>query len=217
VDYYKYTLPDYSGKNVTVRVQTAGISLLTPKLTVYDAAGSVVATAISTDPLDNDVAVTLSHTGPGATYYLKVEGGRPDVFGVGGYRLKIDSGKISQVLIGTLDTGYNRTSLSIPESDGHTNDTLSSATNLNQTEYQSNPQFANAVTGRVEDATDVDFYSVVAPTFATTDPRAMLVGVGCVRNSRLDTAITVFDAAGNRVAADVLLNDGDCTFCKCST
>src|SRR5439155_6592224 len=105
---------------------------------------------------------------------------------------------------------YNRTSQSIPESDRHTNDTLTAATNLNQTRYQSNPQFANAVTGRVEDATDVDFYSVVVPTFASTQPRAMLVGTGCVRNSKLDPAISVFDAAGNRVAADVLLNDNDC-------
>jgi hypothetical protein len=209
VDFYKYTLPAYSDKAVTVRVQTAGISLLTPKLTVYDAAGVVVATAVSTDPLDDSVSVTLNHTEPGTTYYLKVEGGRPDVFGVGGYRLKIDSGKIPQVLIGTLDTGYDRTSLSIPESDGHSNDTLATATNLNQTRYQSDPQFANAVTGRVEDATDVDFYSVVVPVFSTLMPWAMLVGTGCVRNSKFDPTISVFDAAGNRVAADVLLNDND--------
>jgi hypothetical protein len=210
VDFYKYTLPAHSDKDVTVTVQTSGISLLTPKLTIYDAAGNIVATVSSTDPLDNSVSVKLKSTGPGTTYYLKVEGGRPDVFGVGGYRLKIDSGKISQVLIGTLDTTYSRTSLSIPESDGHTNDTLASATNLNQTKYQSIPQFANAVTGRIEDASDVDFYSVVVPTFATTLPRAMQVGVGTVRNSKLDPAIAVFDAAGNRVAADVLLNDDDC-------
>jgi hypothetical protein len=40
--------------------------------------------------------------------------------------------------------------------------------------------------------------------------RAMLVGTGCVRNSKFDPSISVFDAAGNRVAADVLLNDSDC-------
>ncbi|HTK76219.1 MAG TPA: matrixin family metalloprotease [Gemmataceae bacterium] len=210
VDFYKYTLPAYSDNDVTIRVQTAGISLLTPKLTVYDAAGKLVASAESHDPLDDGVSVTLKHTGPGATYYFKVEGGRPDVFGVGGYRLKIDSGKVSRVLIGTLDAGYGRTSLSIPESDGHANDTLATATNLNQTKYQSDPQFANAVTGRLEDARDVDFYTVVAPTFPTTQSRAMLVGTGCVRNSRLDPTIAVFDAAGNRVAGDVLINDDDC-------
>jgi len=210
-DFYKYTLPAFSDKTVTVRVQTAGISLLTPKLTVYDANGNLIATASTTDPLAGGVAVTLKHTGPGTNYSFKVEGGRPGVFGVGGYRLKIDSGMISQVLIGTLDTGYSRTSLSIPESDDHTNDTLSSATNLNQTKYQSNPQFVNAITGKVEDAGDVDFYSVVVPAFSILEPpRAMLVGAGCVRKSKFDPSIAVFDAAGNRVAAEVLINDSDC-------
>jgi hypothetical protein len=209
-DFYKYTLPAHSDKVVTVRVQTAGISLLTPKLTVYDAAGNLVGTASTTDPLAGGVAVTIKHTAPGATYYFKVEGGRPGVFGVGGYRLKIDSGKTSRVLIGTLDAGYDRTSLSIPESDHHTNDTLSSATNLNQTKYQSNPQFANAVTGTIEDAGDVDLYSVVVPVFSSNQPRAMLVGAACVRKSNLDPAVAVFDAAGNRVAAEVLINDNDC-------
>src|SRR5436309_2802160 len=72
VDFYKYTLPAHSDKDVTVRVQTKGVSLLTPKLTVYDAAGNVVGTGTSTDPLDDGVSVTLRHTGPGVTYYLKV-------------------------------------------------------------------------------------------------------------------------------------------------
>src|SRR5205807_136177 len=96
VDFYKYTLPSHSDKDLTVTVQTAGISLLTPRLTVYDAAGNVVGTATSADPLDGGVCVHLKHTAPGETYYFKVEGSRSDVFGVGGYRLKIDSGRISQ-------------------------------------------------------------------------------------------------------------------------
>src|SRR5262245_10265514 len=47
VDYYRYTLPFYAGSNVTVRVQTSGISLLTPKLTVYNSAGVEIGSAIS--------------------------------------------------------------------------------------------------------------------------------------------------------------------------
>src|SRR5439155_9158729 len=163
VDFYKYTLPSYSDKNVTVSVQTSGISLLAARLTVLDSAGNVIGTATSSDPLDGGVSVRLKNAVPGGTYYFKVEGGRSDVFGVGGYRLKIDSGRISQILITSLDQGYSRTSLSIPEKDGHANDTLGTATNLNQTLYQSDPAYANAITGEIEDATDVDFYRVVTP------------------------------------------------------
>ena len=37
VDAYKYTLPSYANRNVTFTVQTAGVSLLTPSLTIYNA------------------------------------------------------------------------------------------------------------------------------------------------------------------------------------
>src|SRR5439155_12617913 len=47
VDVYEYKMPGYAGSSVTVRVQTAGVSLLTPKLTVYDANGNLVASAIT--------------------------------------------------------------------------------------------------------------------------------------------------------------------------
>src|SRR5262249_8438046 len=98
VDYYRYTLPVYAGSNVTVRVQTAGVSLLTPKLTVYNSAGVEIGSAVSTDPAAGGVSVQLSNTSQGTTYYFKVEGGRGDVFGIGGYRLKVDSGIVSQIL-----------------------------------------------------------------------------------------------------------------------
>jgi Matrixin len=208
VDYYKYTLPFYAGSNVTVRVQTAGISLLTPKLTVYNSAGVEVSSAVSSDPAAGGVSVQLSNTGPGTTYYFKVEGGRGDVFGIGGYRLKIDSGIVSQILMAALDVGYNLGSLSIPQYDRHSDDTLASATSLNQALYQVSPQFAYAITAGIEDATDQDTYKVTGPTFADGQARTMVLSVAAVRGSTLRPAITVFDASGNQVAADVLVNNG---------
>jgi predicted Zn-dependent protease len=208
VDYYKYTLPFYAGSNVTVRVQTSGVSLMTPKLTVYNSAGVQVGSAVTTDPAAGGVSVQLSNTGPGTTYYLKVEGGRGDVFGVGAYRLKIDSGIVSQILIAALDVGYNLGSLTIPQYDRHSDDTLASATNLNQALYQFSPQFAYSITAGIEDTTDQDTYRVTAPTFADGLPRAMVVSVAAVRGSTLDPRITVYDASGNQVAADILVNQG---------
>jgi hypothetical protein len=207
-DYYKYTLPFYAGSNVTVRVQTAGISLMTPKLTVYSSSGAVIGSAVSTDPAAGGVSFQLSSANPGTTYYFKVEGGRGDVFGVGAYRLKVDSGVISQILIAALDLTYNLGSLSPTQYDRHSDDTLASATNLNQTLYQLSPQFAYAITAGIEDSTDVDTYRVTAPTFADGQARTMVLSAAAVRGSTLNPAITVYDANGNQVEADILVNEG---------
>src|SRR5262249_21641074 len=145
-DYYKYTVPFYAGSNVTVRVQTAGISLMTPTLLVLNSAGVAIGSAVTADPAAGGASFQLSNAAPGTTYYFKVEGGRGDVFGIGGYRLKIDSGIVSQILIAALDVGYNLGSLSVPQYDRHSDDTVASATSLNQAMYQVSPQFAYAIT-----------------------------------------------------------------------
>src|SRR5262249_33718162 len=74
VDIFKYKIPDYANKAVTFQVQTAGVSLLTPKVTIMTATGQVVGTNSSTDPLNNTVTVTLNNVKRGTTYYVKVEG-----------------------------------------------------------------------------------------------------------------------------------------------
>jgi len=207
VDVYEYKIPGYAGSTVTVRVQTAGVSLLTPKLTVYDANGQLVASAVTTDPLSGGVSVQLSNVSNNAKYYFKVEGSQSGVFGIGAYRLKVESGQISQVLIAALDKVFSRSSLSIPEDDHGNNDTLATAKNLSQANYQADPRFANAITGSVEDATDVDFYRVTTPTFPDGQTRTLVVSVASVGGSNLDPAIQVYNSAGQLVAADVVVND----------
>lgn len=87
VDYYKFTTtPLLSAAGIAVRLKASGISLLTPSVTVYDAAGRVVGSAASTDPLNNDVTVRFSSL-LGGTFFIKVDGARNDAFGVGGYKL----------------------------------------------------------------------------------------------------------------------------------
>jgi hypothetical protein len=207
VDVYEYKMPGYAGSSVTVRVQTAGVSLLTPKLTVYDANGNLVASAITTDPLAGGVSVQLSNVSSNSKFYFKVEGGQSGVFGIGAYRLKVDSGQISQVLIAALDKVFSRSSLSIPDVDNGNNDTLATAKNLNQAGYQVDPRFTNAITGSIEDATDVDFYRVTAPTFADGQTQTLVISVASVGGSNLDPALQVYNAAGQLVAADIVVND----------
>src|SRR5205085_12023111 len=92
VDDYKFTTPKGNTglDGLTVRVKTAGLSLLAAKLTVYDAAGNVIGTAASTDPLSGDLAVTVPGVAPNAVYYAKVQAATGDVFAVGSYNLVLD-------------------------------------------------------------------------------------------------------------------------------
>jgi hypothetical protein len=206
-DVYEYRMPGYAGSTVTVRVQTAGVSLLTPKLTVYDANGNLVASAVTTDALSGGVSVQLANVANGAKYYFKVEGSQSGVFGIGGYRLKVESGQISQVLIAALDKVFSRSSLNIPVLDHGNNDTLATARNLSTPLYQSNTLYSNAITASIENSTDVDFYRVTTPTFTDGQTRTLVVSVASVSGSTLDPAIRVYNSAGQLIAADVTVND----------
>jgi hypothetical protein len=111
------------------------------------------------------------------------------------------------VLIAALDKVFSRSSLSIPDVDNGNNDTLATAKNLNQAGYQADPRFTNAITGAIENATDVDFYRVTAPTFTDGQAQTLVISVASVGGSTLDPALRVYNAAGQLVAADIVVND----------
>ena len=84
VDYYRFTTPSASSvTGLTVNLQTAGISLLTARVTVLDANGNEVASAVATDPLSNNLSISLPNYQASTTYYVKVEGAGSDVFSAG--------------------------------------------------------------------------------------------------------------------------------------
>ncbi len=75
---------------VDIQLQAAGLSLLTPSLSVYDATGNLIAASSTTDPLDNNLSVHLAKVPAGATYFLQVSGADSNVFGIGSYRLTVN-------------------------------------------------------------------------------------------------------------------------------
>src|SRR5581483_5794390 len=87
-----YTINAVPGQTtVTVRLQADGLSLVLPKVTVYDAAGRVVAAGLTRDPFNNDVTLKFNTPLLGGRYVVQVEGATDDVFGIGGYRLTVDT------------------------------------------------------------------------------------------------------------------------------
>jgi len=91
VDFYSFQAPNtLSGGGANISVQTAGISLLTPTLTVLDASGNVLATSSASGPLDGGTSVHLASVIPGARYFVKVSGATGDVLGAGAYNLVVN-------------------------------------------------------------------------------------------------------------------------------
>jgi len=84
-DVYRVTAP--APGPFVVALRTSGVSLLTARVTVYDASGRPLATAAAPDPLHGDLTLTVPGASAGSQYFVRVEAARPDVFGVGSFRL----------------------------------------------------------------------------------------------------------------------------------
>jgi hypothetical protein len=186
VDYYRF-VTSATADALTVRLQTSGISLLTAKVTVLDAAGNVVGAALSTDPLNGDLQVKIDHPNLNSAYTVRVEAARTDVFGIGRYTLSV-------VYADTSTTNFD-------PNDHGTNDTPGTATVLFADSNYGSVGGTGAVTsGRLESRTDVDYYRVTAPTDGGP---VMVVEVSGTTAQRLPSAVGVYDANMNLLPARV--------------
>jgi hypothetical protein len=208
VDVYKYTVPNYANRTINITVQTAGLSLLTPKLTITNSNGQVIGTASSTDPLNNTITVTLTNVVRGSVLYLSVTGARSDVFGIGSYRLKVDSGAVSQAQIKLIDAALNNGVGTYVTVNSRTNGTLATATDLNQPVFQLNPTFDYSALSNMLSVTDLSFFKLKGPAaLPTTGPQTIIATVTRTGKSTVDPALTVYDASGNQMNAQILAND----------
>jgi hypothetical protein len=89
VDFYTFTAPS-SASTAAVKVQSSGLSLLAPKLTVYAADQStVLGTANGLNQYGTTLTVNLSGLTAGQRYYVKVQGADTTAFGTGRYALTL--------------------------------------------------------------------------------------------------------------------------------
>jgi hypothetical protein len=188
-DLYRFTVP-FLSTGTTIHVNTAGLSLLTAKVEILNSAGTVVATATATDPLNNDVTLNANSLAWGGNYYVRVSSGRDDVFGVGSYRLDIVRHTLTGDFLGAAG--------------GVVNHTLASAAALHQTTTPTGSGYSYTTQDSFSSSSDVNYYKITVPTGAT-NLAAVAWGL---TDSPLSPHIDVLDAAGNAVAAQVLTNDG---------
>jgi hypothetical protein len=177
----------------TVYLRTAGISLFTGQVTVYDAQGNQVATATSAGPLSGDLKLSLNNVQPSSTYYVRVAPGTNDVFGIGSYELKVglnfdpQSTNTTPALTQVLTSGANTSSATAAA--------LTSAPGFVANSYYS-------AFDTLSGSTDQDYFLVQAPAGAST----LTAIVQPTHTNQLFAHALVYDSGGNLLASNVVVN-----------
>jgi hypothetical protein len=201
VDVYRFN-GALLASGATISLHARGISLVTARVEVLNSRGQVLTSTTVTDPTNNDVTLSLNSVQFGATYYVRVSSGRSDVFGVGAYQLDIKQQTFLGGVLGAVGGLLDDTGL---------NDTLLSATRLltgantvdASTEYNTDGNFGSA--------SDVDDYRIIVPPTSDGSAVNLLTTVWGKNGSTLSPWVTVYDAFGHRMAAEVLTADGKTT------
>jgi hypothetical protein len=93
LDFYKFTAPSGSSSTMTLTVQSRGLSLLAPRVTVYAAdQRTILGNASGLGQYGTTLTVTVNGVTAGQTYYVKVHGADTSVFGTGKYALTLNLG-----------------------------------------------------------------------------------------------------------------------------
>jgi hypothetical protein len=192
-DLFRVQVPAGSAA-LDVQLNASGSSLLVPRLTVFDGLGQVVASAVATDPLLNDLSLHLGSVKAGDTYYVKVESGTDDVFGVGAYQLTIDPH-----LFAAWEPGPGTPHYTPPP-----DDPLAGAELLATTPGYVEHTYYEAVNS-ITDAAPARTYRVESPDLGSGLSNVMTVVVNALGGDDPLQA-NVYDAQGNRVDAAVIAN-----------
>jgi hypothetical protein len=198
VDSYKFTaLPTFNA--VTIRLQAKGLSLFVPSVTVYNSAGQVVAAAATQDPLNNDLTLKFNTPLLGGTYTVKVTGATQNVFGMGAYRLTVDTTLLGATLPALAP-------IVAPIVDTLLNTTIATATTLTAPLTKTDQQFDATYRGTIQSGNETHYYKIHTPEMPTANQTNLNVIVSALDVDPLDPRIHLFDSAGNPVAFQVLSN-----------
>jgi len=208
-DFYSFnTLLNFGGANI---IMNTGGSLLTPRVTVFDASGHTVISTVAADPLAGGFVIHLSNVQPLSTYTVEVQSGRQNVFGIGSYQLTIHELPLLNSLFGTLSAtvtqGVNDTTTFLSNT-LPTNDSFATAMLLQPQAASGTAAGDYSFHGYLSDPSDTDYFKFQAPAGLSSDSvlTAMVWGLDV---NGLDARIRVFDSKGNPVTSEVLVNDND--------
>ena len=91
-DYYSVIAPVGTSGNLEVKIQSAGLSMLMPTVTVYNAAQQAIGSATGLGQYGSTLTVNLSGVTAGQQFYIKVSPAETSAFGTGRYALTLNFG-----------------------------------------------------------------------------------------------------------------------------
>jgi hypothetical protein len=200
-DFYNFK-PGNNQTGLAIMLQTSGISLATTRLTVYSPTQAIMATAVASDLLHGDLTIHLSNLTVGAVYYVEVSGATGDVFSVGSYRMQLVPDGVAPA------SGTPSTTPVLP-ADGHTNDTVGTATDIRGSLFHMGTAYAYALRAMVSDATDLDYYHLRSPQGPNGSTVVMTALVWGTDPGGLMPRLRVFDAQGNPINANALVSENN--------
>jgi hypothetical protein len=186
---------------VTFRLQTAGISLLSPVLVVYDAGGNVLGQAQSTNALGDVVSVHIDNVNLNTTYYVRVEAATSDLSAVGRYGLAVTYDatlKTTPDQVAALLRAHGGSSGANTSDDAKPGTIVPLRTTRG---YAANQHYE--IRDEISTATT---YSLQAPQGSSGAPLVLTVAVSAYGGDGLLPQVQVLDANQQPVAAQVLLN-----------
>jgi hypothetical protein len=84
-EYYTVVVPSNTHGSMTIRVQSAGLSLFSPVMTVYDANQRSLGSAGRSGQIATTLSLTITGVTPGQRYYVRVKGADSGAFSTGAY------------------------------------------------------------------------------------------------------------------------------------
>jgi hypothetical protein len=226
VDVYAVKPDSEYGGPMTVRLQSGGISLLAPHLTITDEAGQVLGEAQADSGFGDIVTVRLATVTPGRTYFLRVDSRVDDVLNIGAYGLAVsfeaastvDPAILDRVLGGEHGTpGPNEAdsilrgaARGLLNDDRHTDDAAGEAVKLVTTPGYA-PDSHYEATGSISDSTDVDFYRIRSVRAFSGPTGVMTVSIRALDGDAPAPTASILDSGLRPVPARVLAN-GDGVF-----
>ena len=98
LDYYKVVVPAGAANSFTVKMQSTGLSSLSPRLYVLNGSGNLL-TQVYSSSYGATVSATIGGVAPGQTYYFRAGGYNSGPQGVGAYGLQVNFGNAAQAAI----------------------------------------------------------------------------------------------------------------------
>lgn len=225
LDYFEVrTLPGYSGP-MTFRIQTTGISMLTPRVWLIDGSGRVLQTKNGTNTNGSTVTFQIPQSANQQSYYLRVDAAANSLYKFGRYGVAVTfdgllgplgisvdrvlRGRFESLAPEKVDELFSNPSATFFEDDLHLDDTALTAIPLRAEQGQPSERDLEA-TGSISDLTDVDFFEVRAPrATASITSWVLTVSLRSANVKGVLPSIQVLDANQVPVAAEVIQSSSD--------